>query len=49
MIFRGRESWIPMNENWQAKYFEEITQVQAEELNNSWILTELEESLGGDL
>src|SRR6266542_674625 len=26
-----------------------ITQVQAEELNNIWISTELEESLGGDL
>ncbi len=26
-----------------------MTQVQAEELNNIWILTELEESLGGDL
>ncbi len=34
MVFRGRELWIPVNENWQAKYFEEITQVQAEELNN---------------
>src|SRR6266540_3894061 len=22
-IFRGRESWIPINENWRAKYFEE--------------------------
>src|SRR6266542_2851847 len=49
MVFRGREPWIPMNESWRAKYFEEITQVQAEELNNVWISTELEESLGGDL
>ena len=48
-VFRGREPWITVKENWQAKYFEEITQVQAEELNNIWILTELEESLGGDL
>src|SRR6266511_174844 len=49
MVFRGREPWIPVNESWRAKYFEEITQVQAEELNNVWISTELEESLGGDL
>src|SRR6266508_4042481 len=49
LVFRERELWIPVNENWWAKYFEEITQVQAEELNNIWILTELEESLGGDL
>src|SRR6266542_6983903 len=48
-VFRGREPWIPVNENWQAKYFEEITQVQAEELNNIWISMELEESLEGDL
>src|SRR6266496_6083791 len=48
-VFRGRESWILVNENWQAKYFEEMTQVQAEELNNIWILTKLEESLGRDL
>ena len=48
-IFRRREPWIPVNENWRAKYFEKITQVQAEELNNIWILTELKESLGGDL
>src|SRR6266498_1155893 len=48
-VFRGRESWILVNENWQAKYFEEMTQVQAEELNNIWISTELKESLGGDL
>src|SRR6266498_797831 len=26
-----------------------MTQIQAEELNNIWISTELEESLGGDL
>src|SRR6266542_1936287 len=49
MVFRGREPWIPINEKWRAKYFEEMTQVQAEELNNIWISTELEESLGGDL
>src|SRR6266542_364114 len=49
MVFRGREPWIPVNEKWRAKYFEEITQVQAEELNNIWISTELKESLGGDL
>src|SRR6266542_4531376 len=49
MVFRGREPWILVNESWRAKYFEEITQVQAEELNNVWISTELEESLGGDL
>src|SRR6266511_1637025 len=49
MVFRGREPWIPVSENWRAKYFEEMTQVQAEELNNIWISTELEESLGGDL
>src|SRR6266545_3649955 len=48
-VFRGREPWIAVNESWRAKYFEEITQVQAEELNNLWISTELEESLGGDL
>src|SRR6266542_948606 len=48
-VFRGREPWIAVNESWRAKYFEEITQVQAEELNNIWISTELEESLGGDL
>ena len=38
-----------MNEKWQAKYFEKLTQVQAEELNKIWISTELENSLGGDL
>src|SRR6266498_3630196 len=48
-VFRGREPWIAVNESWRAKYFEEITQVQVEELNNIWISTELEESLGGDL
>src|SRR6266511_3219219 len=26
-VFRGREPWIPVNENWWAKYFEKITQV----------------------
>src|SRR6266542_541209 len=48
-VFRGREPWIDVNESWLEKYFEEMTQVQAEELNNIWISTELEESLGGDL
>src|SRR6266542_6033180 len=48
-LFRGREPWIAVNEKWRAKYFEELTQVQAEELNKIWILTELENSLGGDL
>src|SRR6266540_3946989 len=48
-VFRGREPWIAVNESWRAKYFEEMTQVQAEELNNIWISTELEESLGRDL
>ena len=48
-LFRGREPWIVVNEKWQAKYFEELTQIQAEELNKIWILTELENSLGGDL
>ena len=48
-VFRGREPWIPASENWRAKYFEEMTQVQVEELNNIWISTELEESLEGDL
>ncbi len=33
MLFRGRELWIVVNKNWQAKYFEELTQVQVEELN----------------
>src|SRR6266498_3354836 len=49
MLFRGREPWIVVNEKWRAKYFEELTQVQAEELNKIWISTELENSLGGDL
>src|SRR6266540_2661600 len=49
MMFRGREPWIPVNESWRAKYFEKMTQVQAEEMNNIWISTELEESLGRDL
>src|SRR6266545_7562928 len=49
MVFRGREPWILVNESWWAKYFEKMTQVQAEELNNIWISTEFEESLGGDL
>src|SRR6266542_5865939 len=49
MVFKGKEPWISVNESWWAKYFEEITQVQAEELNNIWISTELEESLGEDL
>src|SRR6266542_1378604 len=48
-LFRGREPWIAVNEKWRAKYFEELTQVQAEELNIIWISTELENSLGGDL
>ena len=26
-IFRGRKLWIPVSENWRAKYFEEMTQV----------------------
>src|SRR6266511_4141816 len=36
MVFRERESWIPVNENWRMKYFEKITQIQAEKLNNIW-------------
>src|SRR6266542_1164380 len=48
-LFRGRKPWIAVNEKWRAKYFEELTQVQAEELNEIWISTELENSLGGDL
>src|SRR6266540_868997 len=48
-LFQGREPWIAVNEKWRAKYFEELTQVQAEELNIIWISTELENSLGGDL
>jgi len=27
MLFQGREFWIVVNEKWQAKYFEELTQV----------------------
>ncbi len=38
-----------MNEKWRAKYFEELTQVQAEELNKIWISMELENSLREDL
>ncbi len=34
LVFKGRELWILVNENWQAKYFEEIIQVQVEELNS---------------
>src|SRR6266498_670561 len=49
MVFRGREPWIPTNKSWWAKYFEELTQVQAKELNNIWISMKFEESLGGDL
>ena len=48
-LFREREPWIAVNEKWRAKYFEELTQVQAEELNKIWISTELENSLRGDL
>ena len=49
MLFQGREPQIAVNEKWRAKYFEELTQVQAEELNKVWISTELKNSLGGDL
>jgi len=45
MLFQGRESWIAVNEKWWAKYFEELTQVQAKELNKIWISAELENSL----
>ncbi len=38
-----------INEKWRAKYFKELTQVQAEELNKIWILTKLKNSLEGDL
>src|SRR6266540_3858940 len=48
-LFREREPWIAVNKKWRAKYFEELTQVQAEELNGIWISTELENSLGRDL
>src|SRR6266540_3353576 len=34
MVCKRREFWISVNEKWRAKYFEEITQVQVEELNN---------------
>ena len=27
IVFRGKKPWIPVNESWRAKYFEEITQV----------------------
>ncbi len=49
MLFRGRKAWIVVNEKWRAKYFKELTQVQAEELNRIWLSTELEDSLEGDL
>src|SRR6266508_4370279 len=48
-LFRGREPWIAVNEKWRAKNFEELTQVQAKELNIIWITKDLEYSLGGDL
>ncbi len=32
-LFQDRKSWIVINEKWWAKYFEKLTQVQAEELN----------------
>src|SRR6266545_30871 len=48
-LFWGREPRIAINEKWRAKYFKELTQVQAEELNKIWISTELENSLGGNL
>ena len=48
-LFQRRESWIAVNKKWWAKYFEELTQVQAEELNKIWISTELENSLEEDL
>src|SRR6266542_5602738 len=48
-LFREREPWIAINEKWRAKYFEELIQVQAEELNKIWISTELKNSLRGDL
>jgi len=49
MLFQGRESWIAINEKWWAKYFEKLTQVQAEKLNKIWILMKFENSLEGDL
>ena len=48
-LFQGREPWIVVNEKWWAKYFKELIQVQAEELNKVWISTELKNSLGEDL
>ena len=27
ILFWDRESWIVVNEKWQAKYFEELTQI----------------------
>src|SRR6266511_4390534 len=48
-LFRRKEPWIAINEKWRVKYFEELTQVQAEELNKIWISTELKNSLGRDL
>ena len=33
-VFKGKELWILTSESWQAKYFEEIIQVQAEKLND---------------
>jgi len=38
-----------VNEKWWAKYFKELIQVQAEELNKVWISIELKNSLGEDL
>ena len=32
-LFRDRELWIVVNEKQQVKYFEKLTQVQAEKLN----------------
>ncbi len=46
MLFQGREPWITINEKWQAKYFEELIQIQAEELNKIWISIELKNNLG---
>ncbi len=48
-LFRERKPWIAVNEKWWAKYFEELTQVQAEKLNKIWISIELENSLREDL
>ena len=44
-VFRGRESQILINEKWWIKYFEKLTQIQAEELNKIWISIELKNSL----